>query len=462
MKKYLKLIFCFLIFTTALIPLAATVIGIDSINLDKNSLAPMPELIENNRINESFTMQFDDFFTDQFSFRTYMITKYNEIYSGLFKQSGNEKVIVGKDGFLFFEETLDDYLKINALSENDLLRLNEVLRIQQKYLHNKGVESFLMVVPNKATIYPQYMPSSIRPIGLKSNYDRIRELDLSMNFIDLKPSLIMQSSQSDTKLYHRQDSHWNNIGAAIGYDVLLDAMDKESLPLFDQQPIKKKDWQGDLARMLFPAKPTMDEQYYYPLPDLFTFTKAIRTLEDLQIESVNPAKEGNLIMFRDSFANALIPFISESFAQVNYYRLFPYDYTKIENLTADTLIIEIAERNLNWFLQATPVLYATTENVFPLESTPVTMGITFQQEKKSDMFFLNARFDDQLQAEKIIAVRLEEKGIIYEAFPIFEDSDIEDETFELGFSIYTENSLDVSSISVYVLMDKKWHKVIRP
>ena len=126
------------------------------------------------------------------------------------------------------------------------------------------------------------------------------------------------------------------------------------------------------------------------------------------------------------------------------------------------MVIEIAERNLNWLLQATPVLSATTEDVFPLESTPVTMGITYQQEKKSDMFFLNARFDDQLLAEKIIAVRLEDNGVIYEAFPIVEDSDIEDDAFELGFSIYTENSLDVSSISVYVLMDETWHKVIRP
>ena len=185
-------------------------------------------------------------------------------------------------------------------------------------------------------------------------------------------------------------------------------------------------------------------------------------MEDLQIESVNPSKEGNLIMFRDSFANALIPFISESFGQVNYYRLFPYDYTKIESLTADTLVIEIAERNLNWFLQATPVLSATTEDVLPTVSSQLTMGIAFQQEKKSDMFFLNARFEDQLLAEKIIAVRLEDNGVIFEAFPIVEDSDIEDDAFELGFSIYTKNSLDVSSMSVYVLMDETWHKVIRP
>jgi hypothetical protein len=145
MKKYLKLTFCFLIFGTSLVPLFGTVIGFDSINLDKSSLSPMPALIENNRINGSFTAQFDDFFTDQFSYRTALITAYNKIIARVFRQSGNEKVIVGKDGFLFFEETLDDYLKINTLSEYDLMRLNEVLRIQQFFQLYHGVMRLILL-----------------------------------------------------------------------------------------------------------------------------------------------------------------------------------------------------------------------------------------------------------------------------------------------------------------------------
>lgn len=462
MKKYLKLTYCFLIFGTALIPLFATVIGIDSVNLDKSSLTPMPNIIENDRINPSYTLQFDDFFTDQFAFRTFLITKYNEIYANLFKQSGNEKVIVGKDGFLFFEETLNDYLKINTFNDYDLMRLNEILRIQQEFLLSQGINSYFVIVPNKATIYPQYMPSSLKPFNEASNYERIRNMELTMNFIDLKEPLMLQSSQSDTLLYHRQDSHWNNIGAAIGYTVLMESIEKDHLQLMDQSPVKKNDWQGDLTRMLYPAQSTLDQQYYYTMPKQFAFTKAIRTLEDLQIESVNPSKTGNLIMFRDSFANALIPYLSESFAQVNYYRLFPYDYTKIESLSANTLIIEIAERNVNWYFQASPVLNAPVSETMMPEFSTVTIGVTVDLQKKSDMFFINARFDDQLLAERITAVRCADNGISYDAFPVYQDSHIEDDAFEYGFSMYTEKFLDPDTMSIYVRMDNKWHKVIRP
>jgi hypothetical protein len=459
MKKYLKIAFCFLIFGSALIPLFGTVVGFDSLNLDKSSLAPMPILIENNKINAKYTSQFDDFFTDQFSFRTYLITAYNEIYARWFVQSGNDKVIVGQKGFLYFEETLDDYLKINQLSDYDLMRLNEVLRIQHKYLQSEGIQSYFMVVPNKATIYPENFPHQIRSIGTQSNLDQIRKMNLNMNFIDLKETLINQKSISDDLLYHYQDSHWNNKGAAIGYHQIMNSLNKESL-LLDQQPDMIKDWQGDLARMLYPSRSTLEPQFYFKLPDQFTFTKAIRTLEDLQIESVNSSKEGSLIMFRDSFANALIPYISESFSQVNYSRLFPYDYTKIKTIAAENLIIEIAQRNINWLLQATPILEAKGYKNEISETSTISLEMTIEQEKKSDLFYMNARFTDQSISEKITAVVLMDGNIFYDAFPIYQDGNFEDEIIEKGFSIYTKEEINPNAISIYVYIDAQWYKVV--
>ncbi|PKM90718.1 MAG: hypothetical protein CVU85_00155 [Firmicutes bacterium HGW-Firmicutes-10] len=460
MKKYLKLTFSILIIGTSLIPLLATALGLNSINLDRSSLSSMPALIKDNRINTSFTSEFDDFFTDQFSLRTFLISAYNEIYANIFKQSGNDKVIVGQQGFLFFEETLDDYLKVNQLSHNDLMRFNEILRIQSKFLQSKNISGYLMIVPNKATIYPEHMPSSFKAIGERSNLDRISEMDLNINTIDLTSLLIKQKSVYKDDLYHRQDSHWNNIGAAFGYLEMMKSLNKESLSLLDLAMEKKVDWQGDLARMLYPSKITLEHQVYFQLPNQFTFTKAIRTFEDIQIESINSAKEGRLIMFRDSFANALIPYISESFAQVNYDRTFPYDFRRIKELQSDALVMEIAERNINWYLQATPILEVEGEEQTIVASSLVSLKITVEQQKKSGLFYLNARFDDQKSAEKIIAVKLIHEGATYDAFPIYQDDDFEDDIIEYGFSIYTLNELDLNSLEIYVFMDNAWVKII--
>lgn len=462
MKNFLKICFCLLIFGTAFIPMYGTIAGLDSVNLDKSALAPMPILIKDKQLNTNFISQFDDFFTDQFFFRTTLISAYNGLFERIFKLSGNDKVIVGENGFLFFEETLDDYLKINQLSDYDLLRINEVLRIQHSYLQNQKINSHFMVVPNKATIYGEYMPSRLKPLGNSSNLDRLMKMNLNMNFIDLKTPMMIQKSVVDDLLYHQKDSHWNNTGALIGYLEMMKSLDKESFPLLDQSYSKRNDWQGDLARMLYPSHPTTDQQMYFPLPGEFMFTRAIRSLEDLEIESVNNSKKGNLIMFRDSFANALIPYISESFAQVNYLRLFPYDYKKTEGMDASDLVIEIAERNLNWILQATPVLVQTGVEIDMNTQMSVSMDYVIEQEKKSDLYYLNARFNDAILAEKVVAVRLMHKGLVYDAFPIYQDEDFEDDVIKSGFSIYTNTEIQPDTMTVYVYTDNQWKKVIRP
>jgi hypothetical protein len=131
MKKKSSLVFCILIFMSALFPLMGYMVNFKTPNLDKSPLSPFPNFIEKNRLNLTFTTEFDKYFSDRFPFRSYMISAYSGINEYVFGQSGSEQVIVGKNGFLFFAETLDDYFKVNTLSTDDLTRLNNILGIQK-------------------------------------------------------------------------------------------------------------------------------------------------------------------------------------------------------------------------------------------------------------------------------------------------------------------------------------------
>ncbi|MFR6562498.1 MAG: hypothetical protein ACLUR5_11370 [Eubacterium ventriosum] len=53
------------------------------------------------------------------------------IKKNVFRQSGNEKVIVGSKGYLFFSETLDDYLGQNTLSKREIYSCGRVLSLLQ-------------------------------------------------------------------------------------------------------------------------------------------------------------------------------------------------------------------------------------------------------------------------------------------------------------------------------------------
>jgi len=452
MKKVIPLIFSLIILITGFIPGLFFIINFSSTTLS-------PKLVINGIFNTTFTQQFDDYFSDQFSFKNELVTTYNNLMHTLFTQSGNPDVIVGNDRFLFYQETLNDYLKISSLSNYDIARLDEVLRLQKVYLMQWGIESHWVIVPNKATIYPQYMPISLTPLGVRSNLDKILETSLAINLIDVKRPLLQARDNQSELLYHYQDSHWNNIGAAIGYTSITNALQQPNLDLLSQTPTSLNNWSGDLARMLYPSSSNLENQFYYVLPNQFIFSRAIRTFEDIEIESINSTQEKSLFMFRDSFANALIPFLSESFYQVNYSRAFPYDYRKVLATNPDFVILQIAERNIDWYLQSTPILMSQPQPLTTTYSSSLKLDYQVTQSIASTMSFINARFTQQEIANPITAVKIIVANVEYDAFPIYQDDDFTDRTLELGFSLYTSQPIDVDQMVVLVKIANQWLKL---
>ena len=459
MKKNLKLLFCLLLLFSSLIPVIGYGLSFAMRNDANDSRSNVPSLIKNNSFNISFTLEFDDYFTKSFPFRAHFITAYNAVYQTLFHQSGNEKVIVGKDGYLFFEETVDDILDVETLTEFDLTRLSVVLNDIHRSLDEVGIRSYVMVVPNKATLYEEYLPENLKPIGNKDNLDRYLNLKLDMENIDLYNALKNAKDSSTLPLYHKSDSHWNNFGAAIAYETIMDSVNHDSLELLNQTPQSRNDWQGDLSKMLYPAMTIYDKQVYYDLPEKFIFSQAIRSFEDIHIESKNPTLDGHLWMMRDSFANALIPYLSDSWNQVNYSRSFPHDYRDVMLQKPDTLIIEIAQRNLNWLLQATPVIESKPKDVSIQTDRTIDLDVHFDQSFTSGLAYLNAYFTDQAQAAAITEVKLIEADQEYEAFPIYQDNDFEDDTIEYGFSLYTATKLNLESVKILVKINGIWNRV---
>ena len=459
MKRRLNLIFIILLLGSAIIPLGGAIFNVSTPNYNPTPLPTMPSVVVNGKVNQSFFLEFDKYFTLQFPFRTYLISAYNKVNEAVFKESKNEKVIIGEEGYYFFGETLDDYFKVNTLSTYELSRLNQVLAIQNEYLNEKGIKSYFVVVPNKATIYPEYMPSHLQPKGENSNLDQLSTLNLSMPFVELKASLLSYKNISEVPLYHQQDSHWNNVGAVVGYTKILEVLQKEPLDLIEADFSSVQDWKSDLARMLYPSSVLLEMQYYHQLPNEFTFTRAIRTFEDVEIESVNPTQQGSLFVFRDSFANALIPFISESFFGVHYSRAFPYDYKKVDEFNPDVVVIEIAERNINWLLQQTPKLITQPKEVSIIESSTIKLDYILEEKEINNMHFYNARFEDQKLANQITAIKVVYYESEYDAFPIYQDDDVEDDVIEIGFSLYTLEKLDKENIDVFVKVDNSWIRV---
>lgn len=437
-------LFALFFFACCITPLIASFLGFETPNLEKRTLAAKPTLIVNGEINLKYTNQFDDWYGDTFSFRTYLISGWHGLNRLIPENSFNERVISGKGGWLYFSDTLDDYLRYKPLSDLELARCKTILDMQAKWLHDQDIAFIFTVAPNKNSIYPEFMPNKYKQADGLDKADQLAKSNIP-SYVDLfsliQSEITDRMDQADL-FYHKEDSHWNNTGARMVSEHLL-ANAKElmqsDLPLenLPGQPIEyRQDWLGDLSVMLFPSGPKPDWQHYYSENAKYSYTRPIRSLEDMTITTQSDQGQTNLLMFRDSFANALIPMLSPAFQQAVYSRALPIDYRLIDEAEADIVIIEIVERNLRNIIESAPIMPARALAEVPHAMIESGQKITLQSE--SDIVLIKAdegifvRLGGKIQHESLqnaIRVIVEvptatndrfDDRLFYEAFPIFD------------------------------------------
>lgn len=350
MKKSTLLIYIIIFFVVCILPSVLTLFGVESKNVEKRELASAPRIFKNG-INLDYTKDFDDYFSDNFALRPFFITIYANLSKSIFKTSVNDNVIIGKNDFLFFAETIDSFTGQDRMSDEEIISICKIIKQEQDRFEKQGIEFFFVCAPNKNTIYPEYMPSRFKKNEDKSNMTRIYEMmdEYGINFVDLRDNLL--NAKSYEQIYHKDDSHWNNYGAVVAYETMMEKtyvlINGKDYPIYSDKAYEKKDsFKGDLRSMLFPASNNMDMQIEYSIDKDYTSRRPIVNLEAIEIITNNDKQNKSAFVFRDSFFNAQIGFFSNAFNEIEYSRKVPYDFDFAFNKNVDIVILEIVERNL--------------------------------------------------------------------------------------------------------------------
>ena len=303
--------------------------------------AHIPVLISEGEINDSFGEDAENWFSKSFAFRGKVVDAVSRVREKLIGV-GNDQVVVGKDGFLFFEDTVDSFVGQNRMTEEELTAAAESLKRLEEYAHEHGAEFVFVCAPNKSTVYPEKMPDRYQKTE-ESDFDRLyAELyRLGVSCIDLRSRFDTESDES--LIYHKRDTHWNGLGAYIAFDEISSFLGV-TLPDFGEMT-KTNDFEGDLDLLLYPGHTGYDEDTAFDLSDRFVYTSAYTNPMNMSI-STRSGGEKKALIFRDSFGNALIPLAASTFEEVRFERANPYRIDLLENYDADCVIVIIAERNL--------------------------------------------------------------------------------------------------------------------
>ncbi len=355
-KKKLGIVYIVVIMVIFLIPFAGMTFFATDSTTENKTLASLPSLVTEDGFNVKFFDELGDYFEDHFAFREYLVNADALIQSNIFHVSNVDTVVTGEDGWLYYDATVDNYLGQNLMSDRDVYQAAHNLSLMQDYVEGQGARFVAAIAPNKNSLYGEQMPyyDSYKASEEKNAEKLQAQMEAQeVAYVDL---FDLFQSQNEV-LYLKRDSHWNGKGAVLVYNELLGALGVEHDPLDTVPVTRTKTEVGDLNTMIYPLSAQPEWNYYYEYDPEYTYVTDTESVEDSWIETENKAQEGNLLMFRDSFGNSLLPLMANAVGEGYFSKGVPAAIqTYMETYEPELVIDELVERNIEQFITDPPVM----------------------------------------------------------------------------------------------------------
>lgn len=366
MKKVLQVSFIALVLVMGLILSLGVVIYGPSKAGANEKLSAAPAIHDKNgNWNDSFLKDTATWFSDHFFLRQELISLNNRVSAVLFQTSGEDSVILGKDGWLYFDSTLDDYTGQNGMTDKELSAAAHNLELMAQYCREQGKDFVFIIAPNKNSLYPEFMPD----YGVVSAEHDAQKL---LSRLENTPVIDLFTAYGNQKeiLYFKTDSHWNSKGAALAADLINQCFGKGS-DYFNASYSYTDDYTGDLYTMIYPAFAGHELQPHYDGKLNFRFAGKATQPDSITLLTESD-KSGSLLVYRDSFGNLLYPFLADSYGNVRFSRSTSYDLT----LEADHIVVELVERNLDYLITYLPVIPSPVNTITIPEQIEGSLSIT--------------------------------------------------------------------------------------
>lgn len=294
-------------------------------------LSEKPRLTKDNLLSGQYFKNFESYVDDQFIFRENLY----ELKTKIQKTIGNKDingVYLAKDNYLI-EKTLDSDIDNKKLL-NNIESLNEFAK------NNNRRSIQLMVVPTSSLILKEKLPKYAEIFDQDNVLNTIKSSVNDITYIDLRNVL---SQHKKEYIYYKTDHHWTTLGSFYSYQE----WGKYNNIAVDSNSYFKKvvtsDFKGTLYSKLLDNSIESDEivifndknQIDYEITYNFNKSKSnnvynfekLREKDKYQIFlggnypelkiTTNNKNQKNLLIIKDSYANAFVPFLLKHYENVH-------------------------------------------------------------------------------------------------------------------------------------------------
>lgn len=358
MKKNL-LLYCFFI-----VLLGFTVLDIfnphkNFSELENRSLKSKPEFSLKRYFDGSFSKKYENYISDQFIGRDIWIDLKSRSEYVLGKVENNN-IIYGKEAFLFE--------KITSFDEN---RVASNINAINKFVENSDAKVTVMIAPNSYTVYEKYLPRFVPILNAKEEIYNIYNKLKGTENIDLIE--VMNDKMDDELLYYKTDHHWTTEGAYLAYSEYVKSIGREPVYLNEHEKNIAKNFLGTYYSRAKPFKYEFDTitYYYFPGINMEIDEKNYNTLYDESklnirdkyslflygnnpltiIKNRNSSSKDKLLVFKDSYANCMIPFLTQNFKEIHVVDLRSFSKKVSEYIDENNFDQVVILYNFNNFIK---------------------------------------------------------------------------------------------------------------
>lgn len=291
-------------------------------DMENRYLAERPKATLQTLADGTFMQAFETYTDEQIPFRNTLIQA-KSVMERLLLKDENNGITLGKDGYLFEK----------VLHTSDQLYKNEA--IIENFVKNTNRDVYVAIAPNAGEMLPELVPAGFPHIEqgkeITAFYEQLTALG-NCRTIDLKSAL---TGHDEEQLYYRTDHHWTTQGAYYGYEAVCNQMGNIPVDISTLTAHQVPDFYGTLYAKYKGVGVVPDTITYYdvPITSLSVESGVKSSLYDMEktqiydkyamflygndgISTIQAENAGNgkkLIIFKDSYANCVIPFLTYNY-----------------------------------------------------------------------------------------------------------------------------------------------------
>lgn len=298
---------------------------------ENRTLQQRPKLTLSALADGSYMKKFETYLTDQFPNRDGLIS-FHSFFATLTGHREENGVYLGRRGFLFEKQT--------PLNEDVLQKTTDAINTFLE--REKHAKSAMILAPNSSYVLQKYMPYHLHEDDQKQQLTAVKNALQGDKFSWISVLKAYEKVEDPTTLYYRTDHHWTTLAAQRAFLSLSSKWElgaKSSQ--FTMEPVSDR-FSGTLASsygerkihdVLYVCAPKKaNGTYTVSYPTQGKVTASVFDTSKLEqknqyevflggnfdkIEITTTAEsEDTLLLFKDSFANCLIPMLTPYFSKI--------------------------------------------------------------------------------------------------------------------------------------------------